>query len=380
MCIKKTKTTCRDKFALIFFLDVFLMYFLQYMQYYEINSKIIKNIVVLSLCILAIGAAITKKRWLSIDRKMFSIILFLFYAFFVEIITNTFSIENFYYLSVSFFAIIGGYSFSDSYNKKKIKNIISKSTIIVYIILVVMFFQNFFRLGFLNAGVQTSIVYPLVFFVLIGCLYNDNVTIICSVPIIYAGFILMARSVILLAVSIVLLKLIIAKNYKFGLTKKITLFLVFCGVSIYLFQFALQSSGSNIFEKVAIRGGDFSSGRNDIYLQSLSYFFKSSFVKMIFGNGADTASKIFGISGHSDFIQFLLNFGIIGMIWFAKIQFECIRSVKHQGRTTIKYIEIFVLILYMTINQFFLAVGPDTFYGLIIGMFAGQNRTLGNRE
>lgn len=369
----REQLSVRDRIALVFFfLILFLMGFLQYMQYFDISNKNIKNIVVILISVIAIGAAVTKKRWMTIDRKNATIILFLLYALFIEIFTNTFTLENFYYLSVSFFTIIGGYSFGESYSKARVISIVKTVTILSYIILSLMFFQNFFLLGFVNAGVQTSIVYPLVLFVLIGCFFGDNITLICSVPMIYAGFVLMARSVILLTVSIVLIRLLLGGKNKGSVVKKLVLFSLFCAMGIYLFEYALQGSGSNIFQKTVLRGGDFSSGRNEIYIESLQYFAQSSILTMLFGNGADTATKLFGISGHSDFIQFLLNFGLVGMVWFAKIQFDCIRTVKRHGLTAVKYIEIAVLIFYMTINQFFLAVGPSTLYGFIIGMLAGQ--------
>lgn len=362
----------RDKLALVYFvLIVFLMCFLQYMQYYDVNSKAIKNIVVLLICFESLYAAITKYRYMLIDKKCFSIILFLLYAVFSEIITNTFTIENLYYLSVPFLTIIGGYSFAESYSKMKIKMIVKVTALIVFCGLTFLFLVNFHVLGFLNAGVQTSLVYPLMFFVLIACYYSDNIVMLCAIPMLYAGFLLMSRTTILLVLAVMLIKIFRSENNMHSIVKKIFILLIFIVALVYIYNYVLKDSGSDILKKTTLRNSDISSGRFNIYGNSIGYFFNSSAIRMILGNGSETASRLFGISGHSDFIQFLLNFGIIGLVWFTNIQIFCINGARKNGLETIKYIEFAVLLTFITINQFFLTVGPSTLYGLLLGMFAG---------
>lgn len=184
----------------------------------------------------------------------------------------------------------------------------------------------------------------------------------------------MARSVLLLTISVIVIKLLKSQNTLGSFLKKFFIIITLGIVVFFLFQYVLNSSGSNILMKTQLRGGDFSSGRNDIYISSLNYFFNCGPLHMLIGGGFNTATRLFGISGHSDFIQFLLNYGIVGMIWYAKIHLTCIKKAKACNPQSIVLIEVAVLILYITINQFFLTVGPSTLWGFVIGMYAGRNR------
>ena len=363
----------RDWIAIILFaLIVFLMGFLQYMQYTNIDNKRVKNVVVFAICAISIASSVSRRGFMLIDRFTASIYLFLMYILLCEGLNNRFSVEYYYYTSVSFLSLIGGYSLASSYAKPKVYKIIKISLIPIYAVFAGMFIINFLKLGFGSAGIQTSIVYPLMFFVLIGCFYDDNVTLLCSIPMLYGGLLLMARSVLLLTIAVIIIKLFGSQNTVWAFLKKFFIILLLGIVVYFLFQYVLSSSGSNILMKAQLRGGDFSSGRNDIYKNSLDYFFNCGPFHMLMGSGFNTATRLFGISGHSDFIQFLLNYGVIGMIWYAKIHFTCIKKTRINNTQGIVLIEVAVLILYITINQFFLAVGPSTVWGFVIGMYAGR--------
>lgn len=369
-----SRLVIRDWMAIILFaLIVFLMGFLQYMQYTNVDSKRLKNIVVFIICAISIVASVSRRRFMLIDRFIVSIYIFLVFILISEILNNRFSVEYYYYSSVSFLTLIGGYSFANSYSKYKVERIIKISLIPIYAVLAGMFITNFLKLGFASAGIQTSIVYPLMFFVLIGCFYGNNVTLLCSIPMLYGGLLLMARSVLLLTIAVIIIKLLKSQNTMESFLKKFFIIVTLGIVVFFLFQYVLSSSGSNILMKAQLRGGDFSSGRNDIYISSLKYFFNCGPLHMLIGSGFNTATRLFGISAHSDFIQFLLNYGVVGMIWYTQIQLTCIKKTKEYNPHSIVLIEVAVLILYITINQFFLAVGPSTLWGFVIGMYAGRD-------
>lgn len=369
-----SRLVIRDWMAIILFaLIVFLMGFLQYMQYTNVDSKRLKNIVVFIICAISIVASVSRRRFMLIDRFIVSIYIFLVFILISEILNNRFSVEYYYYSSVSFLTLIGGYSFANSYSKYKVERIIKISLIPIYAVLAGMFITNFLKLGFASAGIQTSIVYPLMFFVLIGCFYGNNVTLLCSIPMLYGGLLLMARSVLLLTIAVIIIKLLKSQNTMESFLKKFFIIVTLGIVVFFLFQYVLSSSGSNILMKAQLRGGDFSSGRNDIYISSLKYFFNCGPLHMLIGSGFNTATRLFGISAHSDFIQFLLNYGVVGMIWYTQIHLTCIKKTKEYNPHSIVLIEVAVLILYITINQFFLAVGPSTLWGFVIGMYAGRD-------
>lgn len=364
------KLVRRDKVAFVFYIVLMLlMIYLQSMQYSSFDNKTIKNIFVIFLFSIAVIASLTEENKRGISNFSASIYLFLAYTVFVEFLTGTLSLENFYYLSLSFIMIIGGRAFSSCFKKEKLQSIVKFFSLIIFAYMTTLFFINFSKLGFISAGVQTSIVYPLMMFVVIAIFFDDIIPYLCSLPLFVAAFMLMARSVVLLTATIVLIKIIKTTKGKYEILKKILLFAVAVVVVVAAFRYVLNNDGTNILDKGTAVGSDFSSGRLDIYNKSFNYFLDSNPIKMLLGNGASACSKLFGISGHSDIVQFLLNFGIIGCIWFISLHMYCISNA-FKNSNLVGLIELAVFLFYILINQFFLSVGPSIMYGFIIGIFS----------
>lgn len=90
-------------------------------------------------------------------------------------------------------------------------------------------------------------------------------------------------------------------------------------------------------------------GREEIWIQSIEYFKNQDIIKKIIGNGWNTNNiKYFGIytHPHNEFLQVLINFGIIGFSYFICLLNSALKNIKDSTELKI----MVSLILLMTID------------------------------
>ena len=95
----------------------------------------------------------------------------------------------------------------------------------------------------------------------------------------------------------------------------------------FAYDFYKESEGmQRRFEKTM--EGD-SSGRDVLYTELLEYYPRQeSTLAMIFGNGSDATVKIAGNYAHNDWLELLINQGILGVVVFAMFYILWYRNLK----------------------------------------------------
>ena len=121
----------------------------------------------------------------------------------------------------------------------------------------------------------------------------------------------------------ILLGVLFSENYKrfkyMPLRQKIFFIaspLIVIAFGIYYFDNYLVSNEGFMDRLRYTLGGD-DSGRVEIYSNILNlYFNESSFTQLLFGHGADATIKFFSIHAHNDWLELLLNQGLIGVVFY----------------------------------------------------------------
>lgn len=88
--------------------------------------------------------------------------------------------------------------------------------------------------------------------------------------------------------------------------------------SLYLYVENLFQSSDYFYRRVIATSEGDSSGRDRIYSFFLNYYFsnENGIVGMLFGNGMAGTVKIHAIEAHNDWIEFLIDMGILGVVFY----------------------------------------------------------------
>lgn len=95
---------------------------------------------------------------------------------------------------------------------------------------------------------------------------------------------------------------------------------------------------------------DYSSGRLDIYSDTISKYFDSDILGMLMGHGLGSVAKVskFGVTAHNDFIEALYDFGILGFMSYLLFYVAFIRQTLSISRKSIKMKGVFAYSLAIT--------------------------------
>lgn len=95
---------------------------------------------------------------------------------------------------------------------------------------------------------------------------------------------------------------------------------------------------------------DYSSGRLDIYSDTLSKYFDSDIEGMFLGHGLGSVAKVskFGATAHNDFIEALYDFGIVGLFSYIFFYFSFIKQTFSISKQNRKMKGVFVYTLSLT--------------------------------
>lgn len=105
--------------------------------------------------------------------------------------------------------------------------------------------------------------------------------------------------------------------------------------------------------------GTVTNGRSIFWKVDLEEFFKTSFIKQLFGSGFNFIYDVNIIAigtpiwAHNDFIQMLLTYGYFGLFMYLYTIFSHIKTVLFKNKTKIPVVVIVLLVLVWLVNAFF---------------------------
>ncbi len=151
--------------------------------------------------------------------------------------------------------------------------------------------------------------------------------------------------------------------------KNVIQLLIICfAISYIIVQVDEYANGRILerFEKTSNSGGE--EARNDVYENVITHFSQSSLGEQLLGHGPDTSRLISreNLTAHNDFLEYLYNFGIIGLmlllhihLCFCSFAYKAVRFKKVWAFSAVySYICIFILsmVSHILIYNYFLAV------------------------
>lgn len=142
-------------------------------------------------------------------------------------------------------------------------------------------------------------------------------------------------------------------------TKRIKIMLIIVLVVTLFWSLLFEFIDNAVFFDRLFHGSDdsdYSSGRLDIYSDTLSRYFDSDMWGMLLGHGLGSVAKVskFGVTAHNDFIESLYDFGIVGFMSYLFFYISFIKqtfSISGQNRK-MKGVFIYTLTLTFFLSTF----------------------------
>lgn len=163
----------------------------------------------------------------------------------------------------------------------------------------------------------------------------------------------MKRGAIFIALGCIFL--IIVENSKNGASLKSVFknfFIVIAIIGVVYYSFVnILSSNDYFSSKMASDGG---SGRTDIYSVLWStYLFDFNFLAQIFGKGANATILLIGNYAHNDWLEILINQGLVGIVVYMIYWKNFIREILKAKKIMHSYYPLLMLLMITLLKSFF---------------------------
>lgn len=158
-------------------------------------------------------------------------------------------------------------------------------------------------------------------------------------------------------------------------------FFVFCMIIIY--ELVVKYTGNDVIEKLFEIQKDGGSGRNEVYTLTLEKFKESNLAHQLFGIGFNGVRYTYDIniagdilSAHNDFIEILVDYGILGLVFYI---FFIVRIIKiffilEKSNSFYAAPMASALVIYFVISMFsHLLLYPTYFINLLIFFVIMEN-------
>lgn len=121
---------------------------------------------------------------------------------------------------------------------------------------------------------------------------------------------------VIAVVSLIFMWNTLKRSNTFGKIAVLLLSVVFVGVLYYGVTYMMETSDYFIYRLEQTREGS-SSGRDEMYSEMIHYFIQdSSIFTLLFGHGIDGTGLLFGNGAHNDWLEFAIDFGLLGLILY----------------------------------------------------------------
>lgn len=202
-----------------------------------------------------------------------------------------------------------------------------------------------------NVAYDFLLLLPLMFF------WNKKPIIQFALLIIIFGFILsgMKRGAIIIGVGCLLwfLYRIIKNSTK---RSKILILILSCFIVLFGVKFAINMYETSPYFQYRFEqtlAGN-SSGRDVIFAKLLDYFnTNSSFFNFLFGNGADYTVVIAGNFAHNDWLELLINQGVLGILLYVGYFASLLYSIRKSKNNVVAYSTLIMIFFIMFTSSLF---------------------------
>lgn len=323
--------------------------------------------------------------------------LYLFYKFKVNRLLNTvllFIIINvLYYLftdndnSFSFLSAILCYFlpiFPIYYYTKK--NYISDRIIVyIFILFLIVSVLSFFsvRQAFLyeyyhkedmtnNIGYLLASIFPYLLFIK-KRLYRYVICFFLLALILYSA----KRGAILISIVIIFLLTYYTEINNSKLKTKHYIYICFiCIISIFIIQYFLETN-DYLRERIFTdnKRSDITSGRNEIYSYFFNYYINSDLKELFIGYGFDATKRIYGLHAHNDWLEILIDYGLIGLCITLSFYYCFIKSILSYKKNIYRYslVLIFTLMILQTLFSMSFFTETMSINSVLLGYLLAKN-------
>ncbi len=143
-----------------------------------------------------------------------------------------------------------------------------------------------------------------------------------------------------------------------------------------------KAVGGKILERFSSENLQDGSGRSEIYSTALSIFESRGFLYQLTGSGCSSTSRLLGISAHNEWLEFALDYGIIGCVLYANLFVQMIRIAIKKVREGDSGMPLFgCFIVYMAFVGMYGAiyfVQSTIFLFISLGFFSINNNKIDN--
>lgn len=188
------------------------------------------------------------------------------------------------------------------------------------------------------------------------CLFkNKSIQIFSIITCLYFIMVALKRGPIIIAAICVMYYLYNTFRYSNNKTWLIILFLIaFAAFYHFLASFFMSSELLQTRLHLTIEG--YTSGRDDIVASLMDAFFNADFFNKIFGHGAYGTIYLVGRLAHNDWVQILIDQGIIGIVVHALFCYQLIRQwMKTPSADNAKIAVGLFVIIYLSTSVFSMA-------------------------
>ena len=219
-----------------------------------------------------------------------------------------------------------------------------------------------------NASTIFLVILPLLFFI-------RNKWIVIGVSAIIIYFIIFGAKRGNIISAVVPFYLLIRMNMKKNKSLKNEIFLVLIVLALSSFAYSLALNNDYLLGRVDRTLEGDSSGRDRIYTLAFNTWFNSEhFYNILFGYGTDATVRFVGARAHNDWMEVLVNFGLVGVICYLSFFIALIKTVwriKHNQQLFYALIAVFFIWFSKTIYSMGYTNNIFFYLSMTIGIVLG---------
>ena len=314
-------------------------------------------------------------------KVSFSEFLFLIYAMYIIIVNlfNSISIIDAIVSSGWCLAFIVGNRVAQNGNENSLIGLKAVIFIIITLAATYAMYVNFS--GIINARTNIIAVNYVIYFGLPVFLYasvNNLRKLEAIIMILWMGLAIFSfKRTTLIAVAGGLVTYIYYKYLKSRNAKdKFRFFLIVAVLSIVAI-FVNKYTGGYIVQRLQLIQETGGNGRAGIWEDVFALFNSQSFMGKMIGNGYNSVNYLYGISAHNEFLETLVDYGVVGGVFFIAIIIMLLKKARYCQKNSCEngpiylftIVVIFVMSLFSHIQLYpYVAIPVFYFFGLLYGM------------
>lgn len=202
-----------------------------------------------------------------------------------------------------------------------------------------------------NTGYKFLALIPLFFLFREKPFFQVAGMMICSIFILFS----MKRGAIVIWFVIMIYSMLFYFLKHSSIWKKFLYFTVFVILAYSIYEMVINNLADNLYFQQRIEdtisGG--TSGRDYIYSKLWFHFiYETDIIHFLFGNGADGTIRLIGQVAHNDYLEILINMGVLGFVVYIGFWLSLFRS-RRTLRGGDDYYVATILILFLFLRSFF---------------------------